>query len=212
MTPLSCPACAGPMRAVELEAHYDRVVTVDHCAACRLLWFDSMETVAMTRDGLLALFRLIGDTEAAEGHVLPASMSCARCNRTLTATHDLTRHGRTVHHRCPAKHGHAVTHAQFLAEKGLLRKLSEQDLKRPKAELMAAACVNCGAPLDVLNGCACSHCGSPMMVLDIPRALTALEVHGAREPARTATTLPFLVTQQDAESPVDRLRKLLFDF
>ena len=163
------------MQNLKLAAHYGRHVEIDHCPACRLIWFDTNESVALSREGLLQIFVAIREITATTTRALANRLHCPRCTTTLQATHNLTRHGKTIYQRCPAGHGHAVTHSHFLAEKGLLRPLTESDLATPRAELISVACVNCGAALDAITDCRCPFCQSPVVVLDVPRALKALE-------------------------------------
>lgn len=163
------------MRPLRLAAHYGRSVEIDHCPACRLIWFDSDESLALSREGLLQIFVAIREAAGAATRPMTDRLRCPRCVAVLQTTHNLTRYGKTIHLRCPAGHGHAVTHSRFLAEKGLLRPLTESDLATPRAELISVACVNCGAALDAIKDCRCPFCQSPVVVLDIPRALQALE-------------------------------------
>lgn len=163
------------MQSLRLAAHYGRSVEIDHCPACRLIWFDSDESLALAREGLLQIFVAIREAASAATRPMADRLRCPRCVAVLQTTHNLTRYGKTIHLRCPAGHGHAVTHSRFLAEKGLLRPLTESDLATPRAELISVACVNCGAALDAIKDCRCPFCQSPVVVLDIPRALQALE-------------------------------------
>lgn len=194
------------MRPATLDGHYGRSVTVDHCAVCRLLWFDHMETVAMSRQGLLTLFRLIRETEGAAGGPLESRLCCPRCKGPLARIHNMTCHGRMIHYRCARGHGHAVTHAQFLAEKGLLRPLTEVDLAAPRNQLLAVSCVNCGAPLHALKDCNCPYCNTPVLVLDFRKALAALEMHDLAQRRREVAH----AKAQDAslQSLLETLRKL----
>ena len=163
------------MRTLRLAAHYGREMEVDDCPACRLIWFDTNESVALSREGLLQIFVSIREAANAATHPMTHRLNCPRCTTALQPTHNLTRYGKTIHLRCPAGHGHAVTHSRFLAEKGLLRPITESDLATPRAELISVACVNCGAALDAIKDCRCPFCQSPVVVLDISRALQALE-------------------------------------
>ncbi|MCX9155085.1 zf-TFIIB domain-containing protein [Niveibacterium sp. 24ML] len=176
-TSAPCPNCGGPMRAISLAAHYGKVVEIDHCAACRVLWFDQMETATLAREGLLELFRLIAESSDSADQPLRQRLACPRCGEALNRIHNMSRYGRMIHHRCPSAHGHAVTHAQFLAEKGLLRKVTPADLAMPGKQLLGMACTQCGAPLHALKDCNCPYCNAPVVMLDLARALESLEDH-----------------------------------
>ncbi len=171
-----CPNCAAGMARLSLAAHYGAVVEIDHCAACRLLWFDQMETANLARDGLLELFRLIAATEADAERPLSERLQCPRCSGPLDRIHNMSRYGRMIHYRCRKADGHAVTHVQFLAEKGLLRDVTKADLAQQN-RLVAVSCRQCGAPLHALRDCNCPYCGAPVVMLDIERAVESLAGH-----------------------------------
>lgn len=172
-TALHCPNCAGDMTPLSLPARYGAIVEIDHCTACRLFWFDQLETANLARDGLLSVFRLIADSEAAAERPLNERLRCPRCTATLDRIHNMSRYGRMIHHRCHNAHGHAVTHAQFLAEKGLLRNVTEADLAQP-ARMLGVSCRQCGAPLHALKDCNCPYCKAPVVMLDLERAVDCL--------------------------------------
>jgi hypothetical protein len=178
-TPLSCPHCKGAMVSLRLDGHYGRPVTLDHCEACKLFWFDALETAALSKTGLQTVFALIGQGPVSDLTVAP-SARCPRCTSTLKSSFDLTRFGKTHNYRCPQNHGHAVTHLQFLAEKGLLRKPTPADFQAPQSQLLNTPCPSCGAALHALDDGKCAFCGSPVVVLDLQKALQALEVAGAQ--------------------------------
>ncbi|WP_183634284.1 hypothetical protein [Niveibacterium umoris] len=168
------------MTQLTLAAHYGMTVEIDHCAQCRLLWFDQMETANLARDGLLALFRLIAAAEPTAEKPLNDVLRCPRCTGLLDRIHNMSRYGRMIHHRCRSAHGHAVTHAQFLAEKGLLRNVTEADLAQPAQRLLALSCRQCGAPLNALKDCNCPYCSAPVVMLDLERAVAVLADHDRR--------------------------------
>lgn len=174
---LTCPKCAGRMRSLILDGHYGRHVTLDHCEACKLFWFDTLEIAALSRKGLEALFGLIGKTPVADFTLEAAP--CPRCGTTLDVCHDITRFGRMHYYRCPDGDGRAISHLQFLAEKGLLRKPASDEFSAPESHLLNAPCPYCGAALNVLDDGKCPFCASPVVVLDLRRALEALEVADA---------------------------------
>lgn len=163
------------MDRLTLTAHYGHQVEVDHCASCRLLWFDAMESVALSRQGLMALFRLIGNDARQRAGQLSTELHCARCARPLETIHNLTRFGKTLHLRCPARHGHAVTHLNFLSEKGLLRAPTAADLAPDGPLATTLACLQCGAPVQSFADGRCSYCHTPLAILDVSRAVAALD-------------------------------------
>lgn len=193
---LECPACRAAMTPLSLPAHYGATVVIDHCEACALFWFDPMETVSLSKAGLLQVFQLIGDG-AVRDRNLPEHAPCPRCGQGLHAVFDITRFGRTRHYRCTDGHGHAVTHLQFLAEKGLLRTPHAQELQATAARPIQTPCPSCGAPLDALTDGRCGYCGAAVTVMDIDRVLQTLAVHDhsapetppLSEPERTALAL-----------------------
>ena len=135
-----------------------------------------METANLARDGLLELFRLIAATEADAERPLSERLQCPRCSGPLDRIHNMSRYGRMIHYRCRKADGHAVTHVQFLAEKGLLRDVTKADLAQQN-RLVAVSCRQCGAPLHALRDCNCPYCGAPVVMLDIERAVESLAGH-----------------------------------
>lgn len=161
------------MTPLILDGHYLNPVQVDHCAHCKLFWFDFMETAALAQNSLETMFALIGqgpltDTPMAE------NAACPRCQAALQIGADITRFGRTRHYRCPAKHGHAVTHIQFLSEKGLLRNPTDIEFLAPQNCLINTPCPSCGAPMDALQDGRCPYCRAPVIVLDLKKARSLL--------------------------------------
>jgi len=56
---LACPRCRTPMTALLLPSHRGGDVEVDHCAGCRLVWFDRFESVALDGLGWVRLLRTL---------------------------------------------------------------------------------------------------------------------------------------------------------
>lgn len=67
--PRRCPQCALPMLLLRLHTHAGSKVEVDHCAQCRLVWFDTLESVQLSGLGWLELLREMGRAAGYEtGH------------------------------------------------------------------------------------------------------------------------------------------------
>jgi len=177
---LSCPRCGDAMQHHSLAGHLGRPVQIDHCNACRLVWFDALESVNLAPMGWVALLRVL---QRGSGLVLPdatnaasAALACPHCASPFKTVRNRTRFGAFAALECPQGHGHLHTHTGVLAERGLARPLlpAERDaLMRGRKQL---ACVNCGAPADGLAA-ACSYCGSAIVVIDLPRLMHALTRH-----------------------------------
>jgi DNA-directed RNA polymerase subunit RPC12/RpoP len=162
------------MQHLSLAAHLGRTVQLDHCGGCRLVWFDTLESVNLSPLGWVALLR---ELQMGSGLVLPearhATLSCPHCAGPFKTVRNRTRYGAFAALECPSGHGHLHTHTGVLAERGLARPLlpAERDaLLRGRKQL---ACVNCGAPADG-QATDCAYCGSPIVVIDLPRLMHAL--------------------------------------
>lgn len=172
--PVDCPNCARPMRLFTLRGHYGRQVVVDLCEPCRLVWFDTLESVNLAGRGWIELLRRLERAPAAEAPWQGRPLGCPRCRAPLQPVHNLTRFGRFASLECQADgHGHLQSFALLLAERGLVRPL----LPPERAALAAGqplSCLNCGAPLADSDGEACTHCSSPLVMIDPPRLAAAL--------------------------------------
>ncbi|MBL8348327.1 MAG: zf-TFIIB domain-containing protein [Rubrivivax sp.] len=87
-TPRACPQCRATMAQRRLRAHTGRTVLVDHCAACRLVWFDMLESVQLAGLGWVELLREMSrgeDAWGAQGARPPSSMSPAASSATSSA-------------------------------------------------------------------------------------------------------------------------------
>lgn len=166
------------MRHLALAAHLGRTVQIDHCGACRLVWFDALESVALAPLGWVTLLR---ELQLGSGLVLPepqatasgGALACPQCRHALKTVHNRTRFGAFAALECPQGHGHLHTHSGLLAERGLARPLLPAERDALLRGRKALACVNCGAPVDG-RSTACSHCGSPVVIIDLPRLMHAL--------------------------------------
>ena len=162
------------MAHLALQGHGGQSVVVDHCAVCRLVWFDAMESVNLAGLGWIRLLRELQRGARGEPPALrPAAMACPSCRAALKPVHNATRYGRFPALECPQRHGHLHSHSGVLAERGLVRPLLGPERKALAEEKRTLNCFNCGA------ACAgdrddCSYCASPLVVIDLPRLATAL--------------------------------------
>jgi len=168
-----CPQCARAMSHLSLQGHGAQPVTVDHCAPCRLVWFDAMESVHLGGLGWIRLLRELRRGAGGQPAPRPPTLACPVCHATLKAVHNATRFGRFPVLECPRSHGYLHGHSGILAERGLVRPLLGPERRALAEERRALHCLNCGAPCDG-SGDACSYCASPLVVIDLPRLATAL--------------------------------------
>lgn len=164
------------------------VTEIDHCPACRLVWFDALEFDSLDRAGWVALLLALADNRSAGSAAPAAPWSCPRCDEPLHAATGQTQHGRHGHFACPAGHGHAQRSGALLASRGLFRPWLLTERLPLATGAAAPACLHCGAPLD-RPGDRCSHCGSPLLVADLPRLVAALGGDTTRAPAPPGTAL-----------------------
>ena len=183
---LPCPHCASPMQHLELPGHGSRAVPVDHCAPCRLVWFDRLESVQLSGLGWIRLLRVL---QPAPGPVavLPAprggAPACPLCRSLpLKPVQNQTRFGRFPALECNRCGGHLHSHAGVLAERGLVRAVLPADRRVLQEERRALCCLNCGAPAEGRED-SCRHCETPLLMLDLPRLTQALRMGPGRDPA-----------------------------
>ncbi len=180
------------MAHLRLDSRGPHSVLVDHCAACRVVWFDTLESVRLTAAGWVRLLRTMQQPQPAlAAHDSASAGGCPVCRAPLRPVHNLTRFGRFRVRECPQDHGHLHTYAGLLAERGLVRPLLGPEKQALAAERRALECLNCGAPVDG-RGADCSHCASPLVVLDMPRLAHALSGPAARFDASPAPGGPLL--------------------
>lgn len=168
----ACPRCERPMQHLHLPGRGSAPVVVDHCAPCRLVWFDALESVQLSGPGWITLLR---EMQAAPHEPVAATglPACPLCRRPLAVVHNRTRYGRFAVHECPQRHGHLQDYTGLLAERGLVRPLLRPERRALAEERRALECLHCGAPGD---GQAehCAWCGSLLLMIDLPRLATAL--------------------------------------
>lgn len=170
---LHCPQCAAPMHHLNLAGRLKQVL-VDHCQACRLVWFDPLESVQLVGLGWVALLRELQPGAAdPPAHPTATALNCPVCRAALKQVHNRTRFGRFPALECPRCRGHLHSHSGLLAERGLVRPLLRPERLALAEERRTLCCLNCGAPSDG-RGEDCSYCASPLVMLDLPRLAHAL--------------------------------------
>jgi Zn-finger nucleic acid-binding protein len=172
-TQRACPQCLAPMAPLRLRAHTGGMVEVDHCAACRLVWFDTLESVQLAGLGWIELLREMsrdeqrrraqpGTLEATDAHARasappsalaaqpprPPVLSCPVCAQPLKTVHNRTRWGRFPMQECASGHGHLHSDAGLLAERGLVRPLLPPERGALKARKRTLHCLSCGGLVD----------------------------------------------------------------
>lgn len=164
------------MRALALPTHRGAPVTVDHCAGCRLVWFDALESVQL--DGL-GWVRLLRELEQGSGLPLATARvsrpACPVCDSPLTAVQNRTRFGLFAALECTQRHGHLHSHSGLLAERGLVRPLGAAERRALVQERRTLHCLNCGAAASAKDE-ACSYCTTALVVLDLPRLAHSLRL------------------------------------
>lgn len=177
---IACGNCHEPMQRLALQGHYGRMVEVDLCSHCHLVWFDLTETARLSGPALLDLIGAMAGTQSLPHRTIDPKAGCARCGAALKTVHNRSRWGASLHLECRAGHGAYQTFAQFLQEKGLLRPMSRIDRARLLETQGRIDCVNCGAAIG-RDQESCSYCGSVPSLLDVARLARALDPEGALE-------------------------------
>lgn len=166
------------MALLRLRAHTGRTIEVDHCAACRLVWFDTLESVQLAGLGWVELLREMSrdemrrpaqpathapgppSSDAGAGPraqalaVLPSPaarppvLPCPVCTQPLKTVHNRSRWGRFPMQECASGHGHLHTDAGLLAERGLVRPLLAPERGALKAQKRTLHCLSCGGLVD----------------------------------------------------------------
>lgn len=194
------------MAHLTLAGHFDRVVEVEHCSACRLVWFDSLESVKLAGLGWVSLLRTL---QGGAGLALPPGgdrPACPHCAAPLKAVQNRSRFGAFAALECPQGHGHLHSHGGLLAERGLVRTLLPAERRALLARAHHLDCLNCGAPASGDDD-DCGHCGSPLVVMDLPRLMHALSrsPHGD-EASPAAAGLPLRWSCVACASPLHPAR------
>lgn len=178
------------MKALTLEGHHGRSVAIDLCQVCQAIWFDGYESLQLSADSVLKLFRMIGDNGGKVRAPLSAAAQCPRCEGPLRATHDLQRNTRFEYRACAYRHGRLISFFNFLREKNFIRPMTAVQIEELRTNIKTVNCSNCGAPIDLAKGGECAHCGSPLSMLDVKQAealVAALQKAGdGRQPVDKA--------------------------
>jgi Zn-finger nucleic acid-binding protein len=171
---LTCPQCRTAMAHLVLQGHQANDVVVDHCAGCRLVWFDALESVQLSGRGWVqALRELQRGARHEPSAQRPETLRCPVCRSGLKAVHNATRYGRFPALECPQRHGHLHSHSGMLAERGLVRPLLGPERQALAEERRTLMCLSCGAGCDG-SSADCSYCKTPLTVIDLPRLAHAL--------------------------------------
>jgi len=180
------------MAGMSLEGHLGRAVDIDMCSACQAIWFDGYESLQLSANSVLKLFRLVADAGRVRGP-MSATSACPRCQMHLRPTHDLQRTTRFEYLACPHRHGRLISFFNFLKEKDFIRPLSPAQLEELRRNVRTINCSNCGAPGDLADGSSCAHCGSPLSMIDVKQAealVAALQKAGAGPQPGDKAALP----------------------
>jgi len=177
------------MRRLSLDGHYGQRVEIDRCGPCHLVWFDSVESVRLAGTGMLALLRDMAEAQREPHSTLKAEARCPRCSNGLKPVHNRSRWGPTLQLECRVRHGAYQTFAQFLSEKGLIRRLSSADRSALTARSAGLACLNCGAAMGS-EDVRCTYCDSLPGLVDVARLAHAMDPEGATEALRVHGVAP----------------------
>lgn len=176
------------MAATVFRTHIDTALEVDICWACHLIWFDNLESVSMSPQSVIDLFKRIHSHRNEPRRLVSLTGECPVCRDKLVQSFDVTRAGRFQYHRCPNGHGRLITFVQFLREKQFIRTLNQAERRSLSARVKQIRCSSCGAGVDIEHDAACRHCGAPVAVLDEQAVAKALEALEARTVRRTSST------------------------
>jgi len=166
---MNCPACSSKTVEQGFEGSRGAKVLLDVCPTCHGLWFDAQESLQLSSNGVLRIFRQMHGRK--DGHSrLKEPLACPRCRAALARTQDLARGNRFQYFRCPNEHGHFITFFQFLREKGIVRGLNPKEITELKKHVQHLQCSDCGDPISLESDSACPHCHAPLCILD-PKAL-----------------------------------------
>lgn len=191
--PVSCPSCAAAMTATPLQTHLGTAVEIDVCWPCHLIWFDHLESISLSAQSVVDVFRRIHAHRADRRNIVALTGCCPSCRERLSHTNDVTRNGRFAYFRCPQGHGRLISFMQFLREKNFVRALTAAELATLSVKVKQIRCSSCGAGIDIAKDSACGHCASPVAVLDeqaVAKALAEWDEKIARRQHLPETALP----------------------
>ena len=186
---LNCPNCAAPMHRHRFDSTDVTPLEVDTCYSCHAIWFDAHESVRLSADGVVDLFRFIHGKNGAATARFAAKMHCARCRTLLEPASDIARNNRFSYHRCPQGHGRLTTFLHFLREKQFVRDLTLAERQKLAAHVRQIKCTSCSGPIDIAEHAACTYCGAAVSVLDKEATQKALD-HYLRERQRQGKPAP----------------------
>lgn len=187
----ACPSCRGAMQSSVFSRHVNGQVEIDICWPCHLIWFDHLESAALSADSVIDLFRRIHAHRSDQRNLVSLGGPCPSCTQPLQQAWDVSRGGRFQYYRCPSSHGRAISFTQFLREKNFVRSLTPHEIKTLSATVKQVRCSSCGAGINIEQDQACTHCGSPVSVLDRQAVDKALaEFDQRRQKASSAAPSP----------------------
>lgn len=164
------------------EGKYAGSIALDLCHGCSALWFDGLESLALSPGSVLELLVVMNDNRPATRNPLGDNLACPHCRRRLLCTANRQRNTRFNYWRCPGEHGHFITFFEFLREKDFVRPLSPVEIEELKQNVRTVTCSSCGAPVDLNIGAACPFCRAPLSMLD-PKQLDTVVATLKREEA-----------------------------
>jgi hypothetical protein len=192
------------MERRRFEAHYGRMVDLDLCHGCGLIWFDSRESIALTPGAVLRLFAALDEHRDQRHPLQRDGLRCPRCRRPLQATVDRQRATLFAYWRCPGDEGRLTTFFDFLREKDFVRPLSAERLAELRRYAQTVNCSACGAPVDLARESACSHCQAPLSMLDPDRVQAVVRELQQAEARRTTVDPTFPVRLMGDRQALER--------
>ena len=197
------------MTALTLEGDLGTQVDIDVCAGCQVIWFDRHESLRLSPQATLQLFRLIADRKQVPLSPLRQPLACPRCDLPLLLTRDRQRNTRFTYWRCARDHGRLTTFFDLLREKDFVRPLSPQQLAELRATVKMLNCSNCGAPIDLVEASACAHYGTPISILDVAQIERTVEQLRAADQGSRAIDPTLSLRLEVEKQHVDALFKTL---
>ena len=187
----SCPSCKSPMEVLQVQSSLGRPLELDLCFACHGIWFDTRESLQLSHDSVLSLFKTLYAHRDEPHTPLKERMNCPRCSTRLERGADRTKSGPYVVYRC-VQHGRFGTFSSFMVEKGFVRHLTKPEIQAIAESLRVIHCSSCGAAVDLRQDHACPYCRSAFSLLDPQAVEKALARYSGteRNTAMAAETTP----------------------
>ena len=179
------------MKLHSLPAHYGKAVTVDSCHDCHALWFDTAESVQLSPDGVVELFRLVHDAPGISSPKWSEGLGCVRCRSGLKNVQDVVQGSRFNYQSCGKGHGRLISFYQFLTEKQFVRELTAAERNKLAAEVKQIRCAGCAAPVNLAKQSACEYCRAPISVFDRNAAQKAID-HYLKQRGKQVPVRPHL--------------------